>query len=281
MQFYIDNCVHVLRLPYPMVLFCDETTHELLKEIRDRETNNRYPTKYIIKNIQDYEFFQNSWHIIEDNRRKNGHPADRRNTSSYFLTCMFKMLSLSIAHKMNYFGSTHYAWVDIGCNHIVRDFPKNYRTMLDNPQPRVRVCYIHYRGKEEVSDMKRFMDQCGPCSLAATTFTVEADYVQRFYTSMFSIFYEKLFRGVGHSDETVMAFCYDRYPELFNIYHGDYYSVFTNYLKPVEDIDSIINFFIWSALNCGRRDLAKDAAEKILNANENLDDGRKNFLRSI
>ena len=282
MQFYIDNGIHVLRLPYPMVVFCDEITYEPLKQMRDREVDpNKYPTQYIIKNLQDYEYYQNSWYIIEENRKQYGKPWDCRNTSSYFLTTMFKLVALSISQRMNYYNTTHYAWVDIGCNHIVRDFAKNYKTMLENPQPKVRICYIHYRGKEELSDMKRFMDQNGPCSLAATAFTMEADYVQRFYASMFSIFYEKLYRGVGHSEETVMAFCYDRYPELFNIYQGDYYSVFTNYLDLVEDTDSIINFFIINAIKSNRLDLANEAANNILKANENLDEGKVNFLRSI
>jgi len=282
MEFYIDNSVHVLRLPYPMVIFCDETTYGPLKDIRDTEVDaQQYPTQYVIKNIQDYEYYQDSWHIVEENRKRNGKPWDKRNTSSYFLTTMFKMVALSISHKMNFYGTTHYAWVDMGCNHIVRDFGKNYQTMLENPQSKVRICYIHYRGKEELSDMNRFMEQNGPCSLAATAFTMEADYVQRFFTCMFSIFYEQLFRGVGHSEEAVMAFCYDRYPELFNIYQGDYYSVFTNYQKPVEDLDSIINHFIRNALHCQRWDIARDVASKILEANENLDEGTKRYLNSI
>jgi len=282
MEFYLENSIHVLRLPYPMVIFCDEITYEPLKVIRDREVDkNKYPTHYIVKNIQEYDYYTHSWHIIEDNRRRNGNPNDRRNTSSYFLTTMFKLLALSIAHKENLFNATHYAWVDIGCNHIVRDFPKNYKTMLENPQPKIRICYIRHRGKEELSDMKKFMDQNGPCSLAAGAFTVESDYVQRFYAAMFSIFYEQLFRGLGHSEETVMAFCYDRYPELFNIYYGDYFSIFSNYLEPVEDIDSILEYFVWYSLNCGCVDLAKDAATKILNANPGLDEGRKNYLRSV
>lgn len=282
MEFYLENSVHVLRLPYPMVIFCDEITFEPLKEIRDREVDkNKYPTHYVVKNIQEYDYYTHSWHIIQDNRRRNGNPNDRRNTSSYFLTTMFKLLALSIAHKENLFNATHYAWVDIGCNHIVRDFPKNYKTMLENPQPKIRICYIRHRGKEELSDMKKFMDQNGPCSLAAGAFTVESDYVQRFYAAMFSIFYEQLFRGLGHSEETAMAFCYDRYPELFNIYYGDYFSIFSNYLEPVEDIDSILEYFVWYSLNCGCVDLAKDAAVKILNANPGLDEGRKNYLRSV
>ena len=282
MEFYIQNGVEVIKLKYPMVIFCDEITYEPLKEMRDREVDpNKYPTQYIIKNLSEYEYYQNCWHIIDNNRKKNGYPLDNRNTVSYLLMGMFKPLALSIVHKMNFFNSTHYAWIDLGCNHIVRNLAENYKIMLDNPQPKVRPCYIHYRGKEELSDMVKFMDQQGPCGVASTAFTVEADYADRFYTSMFSIFFEKLTRGVGHTDETVLTFCYDRYPEIFNIYYGDYYSIFSNYLEPVDDIDSVINFFIWSALNCGRNDLAKGAATKILDANEGLDEGRKNFLRSL
>ena len=282
MEFYVKNGREVIKLRYPMVIFCDEVTYPPLKEMRDQEVDpEQYPTKYIIKNLSEYEYYQNCWHIIDANRKKRGYPSDSRNTVSYLLMGMFKPLALSIVDNMNFFKSTHYAWIDLGCNHIVRNLAENYKVMLENPQPKVRPCYIHYRSKEELSDMVRFMEQQGPCGIATTAFTVEAEYVDRLYTGMFSIFYEKLYRGVGHTDETVMTFCYDRFPDMFNIYYGDYYSIFSNYWLPKEDIDSIINFFIRNAMNAGRWDLAREAAAKILGAVRELREDQLNFIKQV
>jgi hypothetical protein len=81
---------------------------------------------------------------------------------------------------------------------------------------------------------------------------------------MFAIFYEKLYKEVGHTDETVMTYCYDRYPEIFSIYWGDYYSIFTNYHHVTNDYNTIKRCFINEAKNKNRNDLAVKAIENIL-----------------
>jgi hypothetical protein len=262
MEFYMKNCVNVLKLPYPMIIFCDETTYQPLKEIRDKEIEfNIIKTEYIIKNINDYEFYKDNWEIIKKNRDIN--PCfDNRSTCSYLLMGMFKSLALNIAYQKNFFNSEYYAWIDLGCNHIVKEFEKYAPLMIENPNPKISVCYIHYRGNEELKNIKDYVIQ-GRCGIASTAFTVETTYIHKFYCSMLSIFYEHLLNEVGHTDETVLVYCYDRYPELFNIYNGDYYSIFTNYHKPIQDIETIKHVFINEAISKGRPDLAEIALNKI------------------
>jgi hypothetical protein len=264
-----------------MVIFCDEDTYEPIKQMRDSLVDDQNLTKYVIKNIQEYEYYQNCWNIIYENRVKNGWPIDRRNTPSYLLMGMFKPYAFHYAHQQNYFNTSHYAWIDIGCNHVVRELNTYAPQMLDNPNSKVCVCYIHYRGHNELANMKEFMKFGGPCGVASTAYTVEASYVSKFYTSMFSILYEKLYREVGHTDETVMTYCYDRYPEIFNIYGGDYGSVFVNYHKPTQDIHIIIHAFIANALKSKELDIAKNMARQVLESNHPLDDATANLLQFL
>ena len=129
--------------------------------------------------------------------------------------------------------------------------------------------------------MREYMKTGGPCGIASTAYTIEAPYAAKFYTIMFSILYEKLYKEVGHTDETVMAYCYDRYPEIFNIYGGDYGSVFINYHHPTQDIHIIVNCFIKNALSYGQYDIAKNMAIQVLESNSNLDLNTSNWLRNI
>jgi len=288
LEFYIENGRETLKLKYNMIIFCDESTYDFLKKIRDEEVDsNIIKTKYYIKNISDYEYYQNNWNTINNNRLKsNGYKnPDDRNTVSYFLMGMFKPLAFLIAKQENYFNSTHYAWIDLGCNHIVRKLSEYAPKMLDNPNDKISVCYIHYRSEYEIKDMKSYMEFGGNCGIASTAYTVHSDYIERYYTSMFSIFYEMLFTGYGHTDETVMVYCHQRYPELFTIYYGDYYSIFTNYHEPLEDYDSIKNFYILSCLEKNRKDLALFCVESILKSYKNkkilLDSEEINFLLNI
>jgi hypothetical protein len=281
-EFYVDHGKHVLKLQYPMVIFCDEDTYEILKSARDSEVDPTIiPTEYIIKSINEYEYYTTSWNIINENRISLGKPEDKRNTVSYFLMGMFKPFAFNYVHQQNFFNTEYYAWIDLGCNHIVRKLVEYAPLMLDKPNKKVSVCYIHYRGHNELSNMKNFMKYGGPCGIASTAYTIESNYVSRFYTSMFSIFYEKLYNAVGHTDETVMTYCYDRYPEIFDIYNGDYYSVFTNYHQPIEDLQNIYMYFIINAIENGKNELAKTAARKIVDSNINLDSQLKDELLKI
>jgi hypothetical protein len=83
-----------------------------------------------------------------------------------------------------------------------------------------------------------------------------------------SIFYEQLSKGVGHSDEQVLTYCYNRNPELFVLGYGDYYSLITNYHYPVRDFGSIKRYFLEKALAVGKINLARNAAKKIYESYE-------------
>jgi hypothetical protein len=279
-DFYLKNSVHVLKLNYPMIIFCDEDTYEPLKNIRDSEVvdNN---TKYIVKNIENYEYYQECMNIITKNRNKNGKPIDNRNTASYFLTVMFKVFAFNYAHNHNFFNTTHYAWIDIGCNHHVKELSTYAPLMLNNPSSKVSCCYIHYHGSNELRNMKEYMKYGGPCGIAATTITIEADYVHRFYLAMFSIFYEHLYHETGHTEETVMTYCYDRYPEIFNIYGGDYGSVFVNYHNPTQDINTIVSCFIQNAVANNNISIAAKMSKQIIDSNENLDANLVGYLQHV
>ena len=272
-EFYIENAVHILKLKYPMVIFCDEDTKDLLKEMRDKQVGNSAPTEYIVKNLSDYDYYKHNWEIIRKNREQIFTNFDNRNTPSYFLMGMFKPLALWIARQKNFFNTKYYAWMDIGCNHIVKELDKYAPIMLNNPKDKITVCYIHYRSHDELKDMKEYMKHGGPCAIASTVYTVEDIYVEKFYCLMFTIFFEKILIGVGHTDETVMAYCYDRVPSIFNLYYGDYQSTVANYHEPVMDLINIYAFLITNALKKRRIDLAKDASKKILDSVE------KNFIQ--
>jgi hypothetical protein len=267
MDFYVKNGVTTLKLPYPMVIFCDEETRPYLEAIREAEVPGTVaPTAYVVKRLEHYDYYQHSWPIIAANRLARGGPVDDRNTASYFLLTMFKALALLIAHQRADFGTPYFAWVDLGCGHMCRKVAEYAPAMLERPYDAIACCYIHYRGHDELVIMEEYMRYGGPCGIAATAFTVPATMVVRFYTAMFQIFYEKLGRGVGHTEETVMAYVYDRHPEWFVLFYGDYASIFTNYHVPREDVFSVVHFFIQQAEQKKRLDLAQTAARALLAA---------------
>ena len=280
LDFYSNHGRSTLALKFPMVIFCDSSTVDIIKEIRDKEVGNSAQTEYIVKNIAEYDFYKLHYDNIVNNRKTYSTCDHGRATVSYFLTTTFKTVALYIAIHKNFFNSTHYAWVDFGCNHIVRNLAEHAPLMLSNPKPKVTICYIHYRGHDQLYPLEKFLSNGGPCAICTGAYTVEASYVDKLYNNVMNIFHEQLFEGYGHADEQVMTYCYDKHPELFNLYYGDYYSIFTNYHKSNQDQNCIFYHFIGNALRCGRNDLAIDAANSILAA-DHVDESIKAQLLEI
>jgi len=193
---------------------------------------------------------------------------------------MFKFLAMFISKRHNFFNTTHYAWVDMGCCHVVKSFDEYAPLMLQNPKSKVTICYIHYRGRYDLYPIEKFLNNRRPCGIAAGTFTVESTYVDKLYNITMSVFHEQLFNNYYHSDEQVLTYCYDKNPEIFNLYYGDYYSLFTNYHKSNNYQQSIYKCFIKNALQHNRPDLAINAAKSILSA-DSVDESLKNTLIEI
>jgi len=298
MSFYLEKGVGTLKLKYPMIIFCDSITKPLIKKMRDEFVDsNIAPTIYVEKNISEYEFYYLNWDIIRHNRTgiATYQKPDQRNTPSYCLTTMFKFIAMQIASLRNDFNATHYAWIDFGCSHVIERFkPENILIgedmansclkMLENPKDKISMLYIHYRSSEELRNMKQFINN-GPCSVAATVFTLQKEYITKFYNLGLSIFNEMLLNGCCHSEEGVMAYCYDRHPELFNIYYGDYYSVTKNYHNVTQDYECIKHYFINNCIQKNRLDLAKKAATEVINSIQNkyiaLDQKELEYLLNI
>jgi hypothetical protein len=251
LEFYIKHGAPTLSLPHFMVIFCDEETKPLLESMR-----GDLPTKYIVRSIFDYDHVKALRPIVVKNREARAYD-DKRNTVSQFMVTSFKPTAIYLA-KLSVEADT-YMWVDFGGSHIAQDFLGGVARIIENPRPKITLCYIHYRNTRELYPMSKYLATGGPCGVAATVFTVSADHVDRFYTSMMSVQYEQICEGVGHNEEQMMIYVYDRHPEWFSLYYGDYYSCVTNYHKSVADLDCIHYNFIRNARAADRNDLADEA----------------------
>jgi hypothetical protein len=282
-EFYVNNGRTTLSQQTRMVILCDSQTRPWIQELR----NSLAPgveTVYVEKSLLEYDHYKLNHNIITENRRGNSNYTESRNTPSYCITTTLKFHAIKIAEQI-FPDATHYFWIDFGCAHIAKEADVYLPKMLASPNPKVSCAYIHYRPVNEVEPMERYLHAGNPCSLAATIFSVEKSYVNALYTRAMSIFYEMLSKRVGHNEEAVLAYLYTRFPDMFHLYYGDYYSTASNYHYVVRDFHPIRWFFMENAIRNGRRDLAKTCAENILASIERglfqLPDTDVAFLRSI
>lgn len=260
-DFYVKNGQTTLSQKCPMVILCDKVTRPWIEEFRTKLAPG-VETVYVERALKDYDFFSFNHPIILKNRVGNSSYVGSRNTPSYCLTTMLKFHAIKIAQQL-FPSASHYCWIDFGCAHIAREADIYLPKMLEKPNPKVSCVYIHYRNSE-LKDMKSYLASGNPCGLAATIFSVENSFVDAFFTRGLSIFYEMLANRVGHSEEAVLAYLYDRFPEMFHLYYGDYYSTASNYHYVNRDYGAIKSFFLQNTLRHGRVDLARLCAANIL-----------------
>lgn len=283
-DFYYKNCRATLSIKSPLVFFCDATTRAWVEPLRAKLSDA--PTYYVEKNLQEYDHYALNFPIVVANRSNKSSYQDptNRNTASYCLTTTFKATALKIASDIVP-DATHYAWIDFGCQHVVWEAESRIQAILDAPRPKVTMTYIHYRSTEVIRDVAKCLWSYGICGLAGTVFTVEKDYVYKFYAHCMSVFYEQMALTVGHADEQIFMYVYDRHPELFTLVYGDYYSVISNYHHPIRDYYTIKHCFINEALSAGRRDLASGAASAVLEScalgKISLGSDEQSYLRSL
>jgi hypothetical protein len=258
-DFYIKNGRNTLMIDRPMVIFCDPSHKKNIEEIRNECCPN-IPTVYIEQNLQEYEHYKLNWPLLD----KNHVYSNSRVNRSYFLTMTFKYVALLIAAKRNDFSTSHYTWIDFGCSHVApKNFVESARLLLDNPRPRIGVCYIRYRNHKDLIDSSSFCKR-GQCGIAGGIISVEREYMFKLYPRYMRIFYEHVEKQIWYSDEQIMTYVHDRHADLFDVYYGDYKSLLTNYIAIKDDWHHIRWFFINEAVKAGDYQSAKQTLNKLL-----------------
>lgn len=248
-SFYIENCRKTLELDNQMVLFCDSTTRPIIETIRGSR-----PTTYVERSLMDYDYLKMLLPMVESARKNKPHYNDsNRATSLYFLLMLMKVYAVAQAKTLH--TANTYMWIDMGISHMSHGFPDALLRIIDAPRPKISACCVHYRTKGELYPVESFLQYGGPTAYAASMFTVEHAYVDRLYTAMFSVLYDQVSNGLGHSDEQCLVYVIDRHPEWFSVYFGDYNSCLTNYHKIVESVESIKKFVIPGLIADKRFDL--------------------------
>jgi hypothetical protein len=261
-EFYTKNSEVTLSIQAPMVLLCDSVSRPWLERERARLAPAMH-TLYVEKALTDYDIYATTHPIITKQRAGNPHYNGSRNTPSYFILSVMKLYAIKLAAQLMPEAS-HYFWVDIGCAHVVDNHGAYLPGMLSSPNPKVSCVYIHYRSHAELSNMQQFLGRGGLCAIAAGIMSVQKEYVDVFFTRFLSVYYEMLSIGLGHAEEQILAYLFDRFPDMFHLYYGDYYSCASNYRFVVRDYSAIKRFYLSNTLAAGRKDLAKLCAQNVL-----------------
>lgn len=243
-KYYMSHSYSTLSLPLNLVIYCDDESYELIKQIRPSYLVDK--TKYIIINFDDLTLNDKTFKEYRDiiiNNRKMIPVHDPRNTASYYLFCMSRYIMLKDVIKNNYFNSTHFAWINICMQRMGINNIKKLPEALAVNRDKFSTIYIDYIPKSLIDNNEEYW-QYGRCSMCSGFFTGNYFYMNKVCELILNKFLYYLKLGYGHADEQLYSPVYFENQDLFEHYYGDYQQMITNYQYVYDEPEKIIYIFI-------------------------------------
>lgn len=250
--YYFHHAVFTLSLPYNLVIFCDQ---ESLSEIQKyRPTYLASKTRYIITEFDDFRIGERTFREFREkiiqNRQEKPYNFDPRNTASYYLFCVSRYIMLQNTIVQNFFGSTHFCWINfcmermgyLNCVHLDE--------ALAVKRDKFSTCYIDFVPESLVKDTAEYF-RWGRCGMCSGFFTGNAQYMFQTCGAILAKFVEYVDAGYGHADEQLYSPVFFEHPDWFEQYFGDYQEMITNYRYIYDAPEKPLRNFIRNSFSSG------------------------------
>ena len=180
-----------------------------------------YPIK-----LEDLPYFQLKERVHEARTRnptRNG--SSIKDTANYIITIWSKFHFLRMIADKNPFGTTHIGWIDFGLTHVANT--KYVDDLFTSIPDQFKILLMKWFVRSELNDPSYFDFYRG--NIATGYFTAEKNNM----LNVCSLFHDRamdiLKKGYGATEEQILPFLMDQYPDLFTFYYGDYDGILSNY----------------------------------------------------
>jgi hypothetical protein len=173
-----------------------------------------------------------------------------KDTAGYMLVILSKFDLMLEAMKLNPYQSSHFGWVDFGIRHVPEDMGQTLKEFdfdkscnaFDINCNRVRICCGCYIKNDEAYNQRYITG-----SLAMGYITANLENMTKFCHLVIDRRDELLIQNICISEEQIMPYIYHKNKDLFSIYYGAYWAIFSNYIHARNAIDHIINYVMLEA----------------------------------
>ena len=266
-EYYFNNSIATLSQPYNMVIYCDEESIDMIKNIRPKYLESK--TKYIIKEFDKFTInnltFDYYREQIIKNRKEKPYHFDNRNTASYYLFCLSRYIIIKEAIENNYFNSTHFAWINFCIERMGFKNLIHLSEALSVNRDKFSTCYIDYIAPELVFNTDEYF-KWGRCGMCSGFFTGNEQYMYKVCDLIIKKFIKYVDEGYGHADEQLYSPVYFENPDLFEHYYGDYMQMITNYKYIYDAPEPPIHNMIRNSFNSGNYKECFKACEFVFNS---------------
>jgi hypothetical protein len=233
-NYYYKKSLRTMAIEQPMIIFCDSKNEEFFTNIR-KALKLDHLTKVIKMDLNDFYIYKLRDQI--DKRQRHGDGSKTTNPNIYVVwLSKFEMLLKSI--ELNFFNSTHFAWIDV--NLLTKTFNNSLNYINDNvyekldkickePKDKLSVQLINFWHPNMYSDLSVFFSRY-QWIVSAAFFTVESELGKEILPKFTQKAEELIIKGFCQGEESIFSFIIDTYPECFNLYVGDYEDSINNYL---------------------------------------------------
>jgi hypothetical protein len=227
----------ILKLPYPLIIFVDNNDNDIIDFINEHRKNYKNITFLRKINIEDTHYYKHIDRLTQLQNEYTIYNLDKnKDTPLYITLTNNKFYFLKSAIKMNPFESSHFIWMDFGINHCAQNCEKFHEWVVKVPDKIKQLCINPFI---EQCNYKHFFQNIYH-HLASGVFSGSSENMLK-YCNLFENKIDEIYNeGWYQLEEAVMTILHRDYPEMFDLYFGDYNSIISNYLEPVNNINLII-----------------------------------------
>ena len=234
---YLDLASNfILKLPYPLIIFVDNDDKNIIDFINENRKQFKKITFLRKVNIEDTPYFKHIDRLKNLQNEYTIYNLDKnKDTTLYITLTNNKFFFIKSAIKMNPFNSSHFIWMDFGINHCAKNCEKIHEWIVKVPDKIKQLCINPFI---ENCNYKQFFQNIYH-HLASGVFSGSCENMLK-YCDLFEHKIEEIYNeGWYQLEEAIMTILHRDYPDLFSLYYGDYDSIISNYLEPINNIDLI------------------------------------------
>lgn len=224
---YLETFSKLLRLDYPMIIFCDEEVEKFIFQHRSRDN-----TRIVRKTLDDLRAFpfykevqsirkQESW-LQRSGWIQNSPQAA---LELYNPLVMSKQFFLNDASIFNYFNTKYFAWIDAGLANTVNletYFSGDFHKKLTRRMNKMLYVAFPYDGTVEVHGFEK--NAMNKISGRNTSYVVRGGFfggtreqIAEINSLYYSTLSETLTQGLMGTEESIFTILSYRHPHLFNV----------------------------------------------------------------
>jgi hypothetical protein len=263
----------LLEVPCYLVIFCDNKTYPLIKELR-KNNSLEFLTHYIVDEFENLEVFKYN-ELVKKNRLAYHPTRDERTCSESHLLCCNKFNFILKIMDLNPFNTNKFGWIDSNLNEKFTKICENYTNnmllqVLNNVTEKFHIQILNVCDKKyKMNENKKEYYSRYQWLVCGCLFTTGKTIGKKILTRLNEIFIETTNLGYGHGEEMFYLEVIDEFYDDIERSYGDYNNILNNFIKPTKGYYYINELIVKKYLHYGYNKECYECCKKLLNEIEN------------